>query len=126
MDEGVIPGPKKVEDITSMATPVHKQNLQRYLGMATFLSNHVPKFSDHREILRGLLKSDVPFDWDAEHQHAFQEIKRAISQGMSLSYYDPQQEVTLEVDTSMKGLGAALIQHNGPVDFASKALTPAE
>ena len=125
-DEGVIPDPKKVEDITSMPTPGDRQDLQRFLGMATFLSNHIPKFSDHTEILRGLLKSDVPFDWDAEHQRAFQEIKKAISQGMSLRYYDPQQEVTLEVDASMKGLGAALIQNNGPVDFASKALTPAE
>ena len=34
--------------------------------------------------------------------------------------------VTIQVDASGKGLGAALIQDNGPVTFASKALTPTE
>ena len=34
--------------------------------------------------------------------------------------------VTIQVDTSSKGLGAALIQDYGPVAFASKVLTPTE
>lgn len=34
--------------------------------------------------------------------------------------------VTLEVDASMAGLGAALIQQNEPIAFASRALTPTE
>ena len=34
--------------------------------------------------------------------------------------------VTIQVDTSGRGLGAALIQDDGPVAFASKALTPTE
>ena len=34
--------------------------------------------------------------------------------------------VTIQVDASSKGLGATLIQDDGPVAFASKALTPTE
>ena len=34
--------------------------------------------------------------------------------------------VTIQVDASSKGIGAALIQDDGPVAFASKALTPTE
>ena len=34
--------------------------------------------------------------------------------------------VTIQVDASGKGLGAALIQDDGPVAFASKVLTPTE
>ena len=34
--------------------------------------------------------------------------------------------MTIQVDASGKGLGAALIQDDGPVTFASKALTPTE
>ena len=34
--------------------------------------------------------------------------------------------VIIQVDASSKGLGAALIQDDGPVTFASKALTPTE
>ena len=45
---------------------------------------------------------------------------------MGLKYYNPHQEAFLEVDASMKGPGPALVQKDGPVDFASKSLTPAE
>ena len=34
--------------------------------------------------------------------------------------------VTIQVNTSSKGLGAALIQDNGPVTFACYTLTPME
>ena len=34
--------------------------------------------------------------------------------------------VTIQVDASGKGLGATLIQDDGPIAFASKALTPTE
>ena len=34
--------------------------------------------------------------------------------------------MTIQVDASSKGLGAALIQDDGPVAFASKVLTPTE
>ena len=41
-------------------------------------------------------------------------------------YYDRNEPVVLHVDTSIKGLGAALFQNNKPIAFASKALTPVE
>ena len=124
--KGVYPDPKKVEDITSMPTPQDKQELQQFLGMVTFLSNHVPNFSDHTAILGDLLKVDTPFEWSEDHQHTFTFIKQLIATNIGLWYYDPTQEVSLEVDASSKGLGAALVQDNSPIVFASKALTPNE
>ena len=41
-----------------------------------------------------------------------------------LGYYDAKKELTLQVDASSAGLGAALIQNDKPVANASKALTP--
>ena len=43
-----------------------------------------------------------------------------------MPYYDPKKPLTLQVDTSGRGLGCALIQENGPVAYASKSLTGAE
>ena len=40
-----------------------------------------------------------------------------------LKYYDASIPITLEVDASQKGLGAALVQSGMPVAFASKTLT---
>ena len=43
---------------------------------------------------------------------------------MILRYFDIQRPVTIQVNASGKGLGAALLQEGHPVAFASKALTP--
>ena len=45
---------------------------------------------------------------------------------MTLTYFDPKKEITLQVDATLKGLGAILSQDNKPVAFASKALTDVE
>ncbi|XP_063404228.1 uncharacterized protein K02A2.6-like [Mytilus trossulus] len=43
-----------------------------------------------------------------------------------LSYYDPKQPLTLNVDASSKGLGAVLLQNDKPIAYASRALTPTQ
>ena len=122
-DKGVLPDPTKVEDIVNMPTPENKQDLQRFLGMVTFLSSHIPNFSDKSAPLRELLKETVPFEFSEDHQNIFTGIKQQVASNTNLQYYDPNTDVNLEVDASLKGLGAALVQQNGPVAFASKTLT---
>ena len=53
-------------------------------------------------------------------------MKSMICAATTLAYYDRNEPVVLHVDTSIKGLGAALFQNNKPIAFASKALTPKE
>ena len=125
-DRGVFPDPKKVDDIIQMPTPNDKQDLQRFLGMATYLSGHVPNFSSHTKMLRDLMKDDTPFIWSGDQQHCFDDIKTRIASSVGLQYYDAKLDVTVEVDASMKKLGVVLLQKNGPVALASKALTSAE
>ena len=43
-----------------------------------------------------------------------------------LGYYDAEKALTLQVDTSSTGLGAALIQKDRPIAYASKALAPTQ
>ena len=44
----------------------------------------------------------------------------------SLQYFDGTKPVTIQVDASMRGLGATLIQDKGPVEYRSKLLTETE
>ena len=53
-------------------------------------------------------------------------LSREYQRHEHYKYYDPTADVQLEVDASIKGLGATLIQNKQPVAFASKSLTPAE
>ena len=45
---------------------------------------------------------------------------------MTLWYFNAHKPVIIQVDTSQKGLGAALLQDGCPITFAFKALTPTE
>ena len=42
---------------------------------------------------------------------------------MILAYYDPNKEMILQIDASIKGLGSFLMQQGKPVYFTSKTLT---
>ena len=49
-----------------------------------------------------------------------------VCKDTTLYYCDVWNPVTVQVNTSQKGLGATLLQDGCPVAFASKALTPVE
>ena len=110
-----------------MPAPHNKGELQSFLGMVTYLSPFIPQLSSHTVTLRGLLKTDVEYSWNATYQVAFDKLKSLVCEDTTLRYFNMKKPVTIQVDASGKGLGAALIQQDdGPVAFASKALTPTE
>ena len=120
---GIKPDPAKVDDIRKMPSPTNKDELRRFLGMITYLSQFVPNFSDKSALLRDLLKQDVPWFWEEIHEKAYTELKNAISEESKLSYFSTEKNIALEVDASQKGLGTAIIQDGKPVAFGSKSLT---
>ena len=117
---GIRPDPAMVHDIQNMPVPQDKEDLQRFLGMMTYLATFIPNFSEESQPLRDLLKKYVPFEV------VFQKLKTAISAKSCVKYFDPTKPTTLEVDSSTKGLGAAILQDGQPVAFASKALNSAQ
>lgn len=123
---GVQPDPSKVSALKNMAPPTNIQELQVFLGLSTYMGPFIPSLSTLTAPLRELVKKNCVFDWNTAHQEAFDIIKRTISDETSLAYYDPEKEVTLQVDASTKGLGATLLQDGKPIAFASKALTDTE
>ena len=76
--------------------------------------------------LRDLTHKDVPFKWTDAHDKAFADSKNLIAHASVLWYFNPQLPVTLQVDASAAGVGAALLQDNQPVAFQSDTLTATE
>ena len=103
---GLLPDPKKIEDILQIPVPQDQHDLQRFLGMVNFLSPHLPNISQLTTPLRDLLKQVNVWQWEDDHQTTFLKTKQLVSKSICLQYYDPTAEVHLEVDVSIKGLPA--------------------
>ena len=124
--DGMRPDPRKVEAITKMPKPENKQDLRRLLGMVKFVSRFIPNESAVTAPLRTLLKEEVEYQWQNEHDRAFETLKEILSTRPVLRFYDVTAPVTLQSDASQSGLGACLMQDGQPVAYASRALTIAE
>jgi len=124
--DGAHPDPDKVEAIKTLPAPKSTTQLQQFLGLVTYMSPYIPNLADRSAPLRDMLKKGVQFQWSASHQQAFNNIKELICRDVTLTYFDPNKETVIQVDASLKGIGAVLLQENKPVAFASKSLTDTE
>ena len=124
--DGMCPDPQKVEAITKMPKLENKQDLRRLLGMVKFVSRIIPNESAVTVPLKILLKEEVEYQWQNEHDRAFEMLKEILSTRPILHFYDVNASVTLQRDASQSGLGACLMQEGQPVAYASRALTTAE
>ena len=124
--DGIKPDPEKVEAIIAMPIPANREDLQRFLGVVTYLSKFIPNKSQKSAPLRQLLQKDVEWSWGQVEDDKFVCLKTSISSAPVLKFFDPKEPVTLSVDASSKGVGAVLLQNDRPVAYASKALTPSQ
>ena len=125
--DGVKPDERKVEAIKHMPPPEDKKGAERLLGIVhNYLTKFIPNMSTITKPNRELLKDDVEFQWGEAQEKAFQEVKDILTNAPVLAYYDVKKPVTVTCDASKYGLGAALLQEDKPVAFASRALTDAE
>ena len=120
--DGVKPDPQKVEAIIAMPTPVNREDLQRFLGVVTYLPKFIPNMSQKSAPLRQLLYKDVEWFWGQVEEDTFTCLKTSIYSAPVLKFFDPKESVTLSVDASSKGVGAVLLQNGRTVAYASKAL----
>ena len=94
--------------------------------MVTYLLPFIPQLSSDIATLRGLLKTNVEYSWNATYQVAFDKLKSLVCEDTTLRYFNMKKPVKIQVYASGKGLGATLIQDDGPVALVSKVLTPTE
>ena len=121
--DGVHPYPDKVNAIHALPAPTNITELQEFLGMVTYLSPFIPGLSTLTAPLCELLKEDTDFVWNATYDATFQHVKDAVISDTTLLFFDSSLPVTMQVNASQNGLGAALLQNGKPMSFASKALT---
>ena len=109
-----------------MPKPDNVNAVRRLCGFVNYLAKLLPRLSVVLEPIQQLPRSEVPWQWQHDHDAAFERVTELVTQAPLLKYYNPQQELTIQCDASEKGLGAALMQNGQPIAFASRALTDPE
>jgi transposase InsO family protein len=129
----VRPSPDATEAVTNFPLPSTFKELQRFIGLATYIRSHLPGFAQLEQRLRTTV-STIPgakLMWTPDAQAAFNEVKQAVSKITALTIFDPDAAHSILADASATALGAVLFQHIDrgpprPVAFASRVLTDAE
>ena len=129
--EGIHTLDDKIEAVRKFPAPKNVDELRQFLGLCGYYRSFVKDFSKIAEPLFKLLKKQADFEWSAEQNIAFNELKEKLTSAPCLAYPDFSKQFIICTDASMKGLGAVLMQHDTrrklqPIAFASRQLKGAE
>ena len=122
-DTGVKIDYEKLRAVEQMTAPENKKELEHFLGFIQYLGKFLENMSEVSAPLRELLHKDIEWHWDMEQENSFQTLKKMCVNAPVLAYFDKDKPIVLSVDSSSKGMGAALLQEGKPVAYASCALT---
>ena len=124
--KGLSPDPKKIAAVKRMDLPGDVETMRSFLGLVNYLNRFSPCLAELSEPLREVCRQDTEFQLTKSVCVAFLKTKEEISRNITLPYFNPRSDTTLQTDASKKGLGAVILQDSKPVMFASRALTGAE
>jgi len=127
----------KTKAISEWGVPKNLNELRSFIGMCTYYRQFIPGFSQKMAPLSVLTKSENHdhrgnFEWKAEQQKAFDNIKQIMISDLVLRIPDPEKPFILFFDAAgSDGIGGVLCQEaeDGkihPVAFESRKLLPAE
>jgi len=112
--------------VSEMPTPTDMASVCWFIGFTNYLSKFLPRLSDVCEPLRKLTLPDIGWYWTNLHDSAVQQVKQLVTNTPVPKYFDLTKGVTLQCDTSDKGLGAVLLQDGHPTAYAICTLTDLE
>eukprot|EP00057_Strongylocentrotus_purpuratus_P010055 XP_011664529.1 PREDICTED: transposon Ty3-I Gag-Pol polyprotein [Strongylocentrotus purpuratus] len=146
---GISVDPKKIETIKTWSVPKTTSELRSFLGLASYYRRFVPGFASIATPMHALIGHCQPsskkskkrhgstsshtkeFVWTEEVDKAFCTLKDALTTTPVLGYPQFGKKFVVEIDASLKGLGACLSQHGEdgglhPLVYASRGLRQAE
>ena len=120
--EGVKVDPAKIEAITKMPLPNSVNELQRFLGMITYLGKYILNLAEVTSPLRTQLKKEVEFKLEKPQLDAIGKPKILVTITPCLKIFNHNLQTCLKIDASSEGLGALLEQNHGTLTYQKMVL----
>ena len=108
---GVSADPRKLDAIARFPRPTNITHLRSFMGLVNQLADFSTEIAATEAPLRPLLHANTPFIWTADHERAFEDVKKALISPPILAQFDMSAETVLQTDASLKnGMGYVLLQ----------------
>ena len=115
-----------VDQILKFKKPTNSKEVERFIGMVTWLGRFIPNLSKITAKINELKgKNEQDFIWTEEHNRYFDAIIAAVADAKILRHPDLTKPFFVQTDASSYAIGAVLLQDFGngylePIEFASR------
>jgi hypothetical protein len=123
---GIKPAKRHLDILKKISMPTNRKEVQRLLGMLNFFRQNVPNFSARLSEVITLTRKDTNFKWTSQLTESVHSVIDDLIQRGETHHPNFQQPFELYTDASDNAIGAALFQHNVPIQFFSKRLSQAQ
>ncbi|GBG73094.1 hypothetical protein CBR_g12810 [Chara braunii] len=117
----------KVASIRDWPRPQFVTEMRSFLGITDYYRTFVKNYSTVAAPLTDLTRLDTPWEWTDECEAAFRHLKHALTHYEVLKLPDPDKPFIVTMDTNQYGIGAVLVQQEGPklrpVEYMSKKMS---
>jgi hypothetical protein len=117
---GVSVDPSKLKDVLYWMPPTTSSEIQSFLGLAGYYRQFIKDFSKIAKPMMKLLKKNKAFEWIAECQASFEELKKCLTSAPMLALPDLTQKFDIYCEASRRGLGYVLMQEGRVVCYVSR------
>lgn len=108
--DGIHVDSDKVKSITEYPVPKTLKEVRRFLGMCGWYRRFIPNFADQANHISNLLKKSKKFQWTAEADAAFLNLKTALISAPILISPDFTKPFHIQCDASNLAVGGVLFQ----------------
>jgi hypothetical protein len=116
---GVSVDPGKVKEVLNWMPPTTTSEIQSFLGLAGYYRRFIKDFSKIAKPMTKLLEKNKAFEWTAECQASFEELRKCLTSAPILVLPDLTKKFNVYCDASRQGLGCVLMQGGQVVCYAS-------
>ena len=147
--DGISPNPDKATKVREWPFPKSAKEVHSFVGLTSYYHQFIPQFMKWANPLHDLihpvvtkkmhahvklppLQQNLPeFMWTSNLQESFDKLKQALTTTPFLAYPNYDKPFILEMDASLKGLGAVLLQEDADgnlhvISYGSHTLKPYE
>jgi hypothetical protein len=112
----------KVKDVLNWVPPTTALEIQSFLGLARYYRQFIKDFSKIAKPMMKLLEKNKGFEWTAECQASFEELRKCLTSALVLVLPDLTRKFDIYCDASRRGLGCVLMQEGQLVYYAFQHL----